>query len=471
MKKNSFFTNSFLNILKFTILTLLPLLTTVKVVSVLGLEFFGQINLYTSIFAYISILVFFGVNTYSQKLFPKIKDNKIISSNYLSGLFSITFFLFFLILIIFVFILFIINIDSSVFIIIIYLAFSLYLNVISGDWFFIALEKFNFLLYKTVIISIFQFISITFFINSADDVINYLIYMFLSNLLPSLVLLFYLIYRYNLKISFNKFTFSLFLELFEFFKIEVFSSIYLHLDIIILSLYTNSQVLGLYSFVFKFYNLVKGIFNTLIVVAISKANMLIKNEINFKNFINNFLILIFSSFFFLSFSIGSTLPLLNNLNTFDFFINNYIYLFLFTLFFSLLASITNYMLLIPLSQTKVVSKNILFGSILNAFSLIFFVNIFGVIGALLALLLTEFFIFLTGYSFANSRNILFIESVTSKLLIQVFLFLTVLVLLNILIETSLITEFLFYLIYLTIFSFFFYILFFKRKIIFILLNM
>jgi O-antigen/teichoic acid export membrane protein len=275
--------------------TLLPIIIFPYISRVLGVETLGVYYYYNSIITYLGLFTFFGTNIFGIKELGKYKDdinkrNQVtLELIIISVIFTLICYLFIALWILFV------GSKSDIDIILL-LSIGLIMNSVGPEWFFIAIEKQKYLLYRNIIIKTLTLIAIILFVKESSDL---LVFIFITVAATSLSS-FLNIYFINKKIDFSlidkKFEIRKYIyPLFVIFLIEIEVRFFGLGDVIILGNIEGEKAVGFYSMGLKVYLIVSSLLKITAIALLPRAAYYIKIGAikEFNNFIKQTINLIF----------------------------------------------------------------------------------------------------------------------------------------------------------------------------------
>lgn len=277
MKKISIFENYIFNIILFIFSTSFPLITAPYVSRVLGTNNIGIVNYSFSIISMYIIFAEFGVTVYGVRGVAKYKEDRKKLSNFVSSIFILS-----LILTSIISVIYIISIpyftedNKNIWIIMfMYLAFV----PLSFEWFFIGSEKFKYVTIRSVIIKVISLGLIFIFVREKDHYIRYAIILMISQVFNFLV---------NFISAKKYWDFSLngvslvntFKESSIFFVTIFISSLFTTFDKVLVGTFTDNSSLALYFRNRQITTMTIGITTALVRVLTPRLAILMNNKSN-----------------------------------------------------------------------------------------------------------------------------------------------------------------------------------------------
>lgn len=207
----SLFKNAIFKFLLSLFNIIVPILANSYVFKLLNKEQVGAITFSQTIYGYFLIFAGFGVYQYGLREISRVRDNKEKLSKVFTSLFTIT--IISNIVVTILYLLFIntfIQGDSSTYVACLILTFSLFSNIFYTEWVNEALESYDFITIKTIIIKIFYVILLFIFVKSVNNFKEYLILLSLSTILNNIIS--YIYVKREIKFNFKDILISPYLK-------------------------------------------------------------------------------------------------------------------------------------------------------------------------------------------------------------------------------------------------------------------
>lgn len=257
---------------------IVPIFIGSYVLRVLGPKNMGNINFSQTIFGYFNIFATFGVYNYGLREISKVRDNKEKLSSVFSNLFLLT-----LITNIITTIAYVIFIKSryggtEIYVACMVLTFNLLANIFYVEWVNEALENYDFITIKTIIIKLIYIVLLLLMVKTANNFNEYLMLLVLSTVLNNIASYFYI--RRRIKFNFKK------LELLKHIKPMFFvviltnaTLLYTQLDKTMLGAYISTENVAYYTMALNISSMINALMLTVIYVSIPRlSNYLAKND-------------------------------------------------------------------------------------------------------------------------------------------------------------------------------------------------
>ncbi|ELC8442148.1 oligosaccharide flippase family protein [Clostridium perfringens] len=179
-----------------------PILIGPYVLRKLGPDLMGTVNFAQTIFGYFFIFAGFGVYQYGLREISRVRHDKELLSKTFTGLFVFTGMTTILTTIAYVFFIKYMYSGTVVYTACMILTFNLIANVFYVEWINEALENYDFITIKTIIVRIIYIILLFMFVKSAKDVDNYLYLLVLSTVLNNIISYVYI--KKSIKFNFKE---------------------------------------------------------------------------------------------------------------------------------------------------------------------------------------------------------------------------------------------------------------------------
>ncbi|WP_394234974.1 oligosaccharide flippase family protein [Niallia oryzisoli] len=202
--KKSLFKNMLYKITLNAFNLILPILVGPYVNRVLGAESIGKVQFVESIYAYFLIFATFGVYQYGLREISRIKDDKQKVSQLFTSLFTIGLVTSLAALLCYAGVSYFGYGDESIFPILMIFGFNFIANIFMVEWVNEAMENYDFITIKTVIVRIVYVILIFAMVNSSDNYIEYAMLLVLATVLNNIVSFIYI--KRKIKFDFSNIT-------------------------------------------------------------------------------------------------------------------------------------------------------------------------------------------------------------------------------------------------------------------------
>lgn len=402
------FSNSFYLSINYAINFSLPLLITPYAVRIIGIELFGIVSIAQYLTQYFNIIVDYGFNlTATREISINEQDNYKISK------ITSTVIIIKLLLILVSFLLF----ASSILLIphfrsnflVYFMSFSIVVGQgLSTNWFFQGLQQIKIMAVFNILFKSLSVILIFLIVKQREDYIWINFFLGVGNILASIVLIVCIFFKFN--VFFIKPNYDEIVDALKggwnIFISNFYISIYNYSNIMILSLFATSEMIGIYSIIEKVVNIIRQIIGVLIQAVYPTTCKLAKESygdlVRFLKPIWLFLsilllVLLFFIYFYSKYIIGFILGYENEV------VDNYLKIINFV---PIIVFVATYYLIIVLSfnQTKIYSRIFLFASLINVCSNIFFAKYFLINGTIISVYITESFVLINMLIFAKKNN-------------------------------------------------------------------
>lgn len=154
-----------------------PLITAPYVSRVLGASNLGQVEFARSFTQWFIIFAAFGITTYGVRAISQVRDNKKLLSKTFSELFVVNLLFSIVSTIIYLIVIFDNNNLANELPLFIVMSFSIVLNAVNIDWFYQAIEQYDYITKRNFVIKLTSFVFIFLFVKNPSD---YVLYGFIS---------------------------------------------------------------------------------------------------------------------------------------------------------------------------------------------------------------------------------------------------------------------------------------------------
>ena len=266
---------------------IIPILIGPYVYRKLGNTLNGYINFADSIYQYFFIFASFGIYQYGIREISRVRDSKKKLESVFTSLFTITIITNLLSTIAYVVFVNYRYSNEIFYSTCLVTTFNFLANAFYVEWVNEGLENYDFITIKTIIIRAVYTIAIFIFLNSADDYMDYLVIMVISNILNNLFSFIYV--KSKIKFRFDKIQIKKHLK--PMFLVVILSNanvLYTQLDRVMLGEFVNMQSVSYYGLAQRVVSIVSTFMLTIVHVSIPRlSNYLSKdNENEYINLLN-----------------------------------------------------------------------------------------------------------------------------------------------------------------------------------------
>ena len=277
-KKPSLVKNSVVNVIRYLLKILLPMVTFSYVVRVLNPENYGKINFCYSIIGYFLLLAGLGINEYAIREGAAFRNDREKISRFSSQIFTIGMISTAVSYVLLIILLAIGFIGDDYKMILAIQSLSIIMTTIGVEWIYTIYEDFTYITIRSFILQVISIICIFLFVKSEAD---YCIYAAISIGSVSLGYLINFIHarKYaDIKIT-SKPDLKLHLKpvLILFFNAALIS-IYLYSDKIILGVCLGDEAVGIYEVSVKIYMMIKGVLNAMVLVMMPRLSAYLRDN-------------------------------------------------------------------------------------------------------------------------------------------------------------------------------------------------
>lgn len=278
MKNKSLKLNALLNVIKQSCSILFPLITFPYISRTLGGAGFGAFNFSSSIVTYFSYIAALGIGTYATREGSKIRDDLKKVNQFCSEIFSINILSMIMSYILLFLFLCINNKVSGYYSYILILSLAILIDTIGADWVNSIYENYTYITLRYIVFQMISLCLLFLFVRNENDVMIYCIVNLIAAHAGNLFNLFYV--RRKVKIRFTfKMQFGLHIvPLLILFFNSLAIVIYVNADITMLGFFYSDEVVGIYSFASKIYNILKNLINATVIVTLPRFSYIKKNK-------------------------------------------------------------------------------------------------------------------------------------------------------------------------------------------------
>lgn len=291
MRLKSLKTNAILNVVKQSCTIIFPLITFPYVSRTLGETGFGQYSFAFSIVTYFSYIAALGVNTYAIREGAKIREDHSKLRQFCSEVFSISL-LATTVSYVLLFIYLLLNTKAQEYrSYILILSLAMIIDAVGTDWVNSIFEDYFYITLRYIFFQVLSLLILFLFVHTENDVAWYCFVTLLAAHGGNLMNLYYVRKRIHffptIRMNFKKHIFPLLVLFFN----SIAVVIYVNADITMLGYYYSDDVVGIYSFSSRIYNILKNIINAVVIVSLPRIAFLVKNN---KTLMHSYLNKIFS---------------------------------------------------------------------------------------------------------------------------------------------------------------------------------
>lgn len=277
MKKN-IGVNAVLNVIKYSLAVLFPLITYPYALRVLGAEGIGKVSYSNSILTYFSMLAMLGGSTYGIREGAKRKNNKTEFNRFANELFTINMISTFVAYVLLLITVFWVKRFHDYAALIALQSVSIILTTLGIDWINTVYEDFLFITVRSVVAHLISLALLFILVHSPEDYYYYALLSISTNGLTCITNWFYC--RKYVKIRLTKSpNFKLHLKpLLILFANALTISVYVNFDTTMLGWMKGDYAVGVYTVAVKVYSIVKNIMIAIYAVGIPRLAMYIGNH-------------------------------------------------------------------------------------------------------------------------------------------------------------------------------------------------
>lgn len=379
---------------------LIPLVVFPYVSRTLGVASLGKASFIESIINFVLLFSMFGIYNLGIREIAKCKDNQEKLNKTFSSLFVLNAINTSVIFIIFLLSLFFFDKFNENRNLLIIGSFNLFFNLFLIQWFFVGIERFKFIVIRTIVLRLFYIAAVFVFVKSSDD---YTIYYTLSVILIFINSLVNWIYSRRLvKFSFNYLNLKIYLKGYFYLGFySILTSLYTTFNLTFLGLVTNNFEIGYYTTAIKIQSIFMGLFTAISTAIVPHMSSLVASRKydQIKKLINQSIDIILS--FGIPIVIGCIMlaPQIIQIIAGNEYIGSVLPLQIIapTIVIIGLAQIVILQVLMPFGNDKTILRNTIIGAIVGLLLNFILVRSFGAIGAAVVWVCSEIIVLLLGH--------------------------------------------------------------------------
>lgn len=274
MKNKSLSINAILNSLQTLLNLIFPLITFPYVSRVLSVNGMGKYNFANSIVSYFVLIAGLGISRYAVREGAKIRENKVLFSEFASRIFSINLCSTIIsYILLFVTLLVVTSLQDCVEAILIF-SVQIFFTTLGVDWLYIIYEEYGYITFRNILFKIISIILLFIFVRHSNDYLNYAAITTFASVGSYILNFFHAkkICRIRLVWNFNWGAYLV--PILTIFGTMVAVTIYVSSDITMLGFLKNNYVVGIYSISSKIYGMVGPMLSATMAVTIPRLAML-----------------------------------------------------------------------------------------------------------------------------------------------------------------------------------------------------
>lgn len=239
--------NAVLNIIKTFMGLIFPLITFPYASRILLPEGIGKVNFALSIISYFAIISSLGIDNYGIREASKLRNDKILLSQFVKELFIINIISTIVAYVLFFIALFTVPKFFDYKMLLFVCSFTILFTTIGVNWFYSAIEDYFFITVRSIVFQILSLILLFLFVRTKEDYVKYASISVISSVGYNIINLFhirkYIIFNTGIKISLKKHM----KPIFVLFAMSVTTKIYTALDTTMLGFIKGDWEVGIYS--------------------------------------------------------------------------------------------------------------------------------------------------------------------------------------------------------------------------------
>ena len=158
-------------------------------------------------------------------------------------------------------------------------SFAMFLTTVGADWINVIYEDYLYITVRYIVIQIVALISIFLFVRSKEDIFKYCLIAVLASNGGNIINFFYIRKYVHLRVTVHPQIGKHFIPMLVLFVNSIAITIYVNADITMLGIYYSNEIVGIYSFASKIYNLLKMMINAIVVVTVPRMAALVQGDI------------------------------------------------------------------------------------------------------------------------------------------------------------------------------------------------
>lgn len=274
LKKKSLSINAILNSLQALLNLIFPLITFPYVSRVLSVKGMGKYNFANSIISYFVLIAGLGISRYAVREGAKIRENKVLFSEFASRIFSInlcsTIISYFLL---FVTILLVTSLKGCIEAILIF-SIQIFFTTLGVDWLYVIYEEYGYITLRNIIFKIISIFLLFIFVRHSGDYLKYAAITTFASVGSYLLNFFHAKNICDIKVVWSFDWKKYLVPIFTIFGTMVAVTVYVSSDITMLGFLKNDYVVGIYSISAKIYGMVGPMLSATMAVTIPRLAML-----------------------------------------------------------------------------------------------------------------------------------------------------------------------------------------------------
>ena len=277
-KQKSLKVNAVLNGIKQSCSILFPLITFPYISRVLGSEGYGKYGFSFSITYYFILFAALGISTYAIREGAKIRDDQGQIDRFCSEVFSINVVSLLLSYILLILLIFLNPKIRSYSPYILIQSTAMIMATIGTDWINSIYEDYFYITARYIAVQFLALLAMFIFVRTPADLWKYCIIATLATNGGNLINTFYVRKRVHVRFVFHMNFRKHIVPLLILFVNSLAISVYVNSDVTMLGFFADDNIVGIYSFSSKIYNMLKQLVNAIIVVSIPRISYVLENK-------------------------------------------------------------------------------------------------------------------------------------------------------------------------------------------------
>lgn len=393
-KTHSLKYNLMMNIILKASSFIFPLITFPYVSRVLGTTANGKISFATSVVSYFVLIASLGIPTYGLRKCAELRDDKKALGKCVKELLIINSCSSFISYIMLFLCVYASSKLHNYTILILVTSLNIVFNTMGVEWFYQAIEQYDYITYRNIIAKVISVILMFLFVNNANDYVIYAAISMLATCGSNFINIIKLSKYVDIFENFGKLDLKQHLSpIFTLFFYNAATSIYVHMDQVMLGFMVSDTEVGYYSATIKIKSILLAVITALGTVAVPRVTNYLKQNkvIQFNDLITkSFNYIFFVAIPIIAYSVYKAKPIIMVLAGEEYLpsaeILKYVML---SLFFIGLTSVTAWQMLIPLRKEKVTVIGAIVGALTDLILNILLIPKYGAVGATIGTLVAE----------------------------------------------------------------------------------
>lgn len=275
LKKKSLGINALLNSLQSLLNLIFPLITFPYISRVLSVNSVGKYNFSSSIISYFLLLAALGISTFAVREGSKFRENRSEFSYFAGKIFSINLISMFVSYMLLFIIIFCVPTLHEYRLAILIFSIQIFFTTIGTDWIYIIYEEYSYITLRNIFFKIISIILLFIFVKHSNDYLNYVIVTVFASTGSYILNFFHAKKYWDLQVDF-KFDIKQYLvPILTIFMSTIAIQIYVSSDTTMIGFLVGDYSVGIYSVATKIYTMVGSVMIAMLTVTIPRLAMLV----------------------------------------------------------------------------------------------------------------------------------------------------------------------------------------------------